>query len=846
MSFLLASSRLPRRYVVSAGLLTVAVLFSAAALGSLHTPILCAVAAVLAVASFVSWFSSSPLRARLPATILLSAGVCLTAFTALQASSLPASLVRALSPATADVWARALAPLHQPGPAWTSLSLDPTATRIQVLRGVTYIAAFLVALRIAELRSGSRFLSTIVIGTAVFLAMSALIHPLVGAERVFGIYKPVETFSERHIAPLLNSNHLAAYVNIGFCLALGMAFEKRADPYRPIPIAAAVLLGATQIWIASRGGIVAMIFGALCVVLAARVSRQFAPGGASVLLPVLLVAAGLVMIVLGLAPDAASEVQSADVSKIRVALSALPLALRSPFFGVGRGAFEVAFPSVRHDDFGYVSFTHPENLPVQWLTEWGIPMTVLGFGALAVGLRPKVLAMSKSPAIGAWSALATTFVQNFVDFNSEVPAIGIACAVCAAMVVAGRGTQRSGWIHRWGAHPRGVAALIVVASFASIVVALRGWPHELDTDRADLRAAMSRPFDDAFEARERQALLLHPSEAYVPFAGAIVAYRAHQNVIPWVERALELATIYGPAHLVLADQLARSRPAQARLEYRLAATQQRPLLAAAMTRAVPLVHSFEDALELVPSNGGRAEALDALAGSLGDRLPATSERLDEMVRALDRNALEPLARSIDDANADIKAGGAAPWCSDRAACLEPGLRAVTHLEALEPGRCEPFVARAGLQLANDGGAPVLHQLELEAQTSTNPVVCWRALGELALAENNDPYVTTAEEAVARSGCGADEECVANLGWAASIEERRGNLRRAIMYYERAQERAPARTDIAEHIATLASQTGLHAEALDAYRRLQKSTPNADRWRALADHEKTQMLNEVTP
>ncbi len=823
--------------------LAFAIAFSALALGALHTPVLCVIAAVLAIAAFLGWYPASPIRPRLPATILLTSGVLLTTFTALQAMRLPASFVRALSPAAADVWAGALAPLHEPGPAWTSLSLDPIATRVEVLRGVTYVAAFVVALRIAERRRGQRFLSSTIVVTAIALAMAAILHPLLGAERVFGIYKPVAAIPERHIAPLLNANHLAAYINIGFCLALGMALDHRAARYRPLVIAAAALLVATQVWVGSRGGVAALLFGATCVFLTARTSRRFAQSGFDLLVPVAIIGAGLLMLVLGSAPEAAAEIGSLDVSKVRIALSALPLALRYPLFGVGRGAFEVAFPSVRHDDGGYVSFSHPENLPVQWLTEWGIPTALLAFFALVTAMRPRVLATSSSPAIGPWSAIAATAVHNLVDYNSELPAIGIAVAVCAGMLVAGRGTPRNGLIHRWGSHPRTVATGIAFATLASIAVALYGWPHELRQDRTAMYADSAQLAPRDFLKSEREALLHHPSEPYLPFIGAIAASRRHETAIPWVERTLTLAQIYGPAHLILAGELQRRSPAQARLEYRLAMTQDPALAAGALASATTLVATFEDAIELTPSTVGRLEVLRALAGSLTLRLPSTSERLDELSRALDADAMDPLQRVIADTNDDLQEGDAAPWCRDPARCLGTGLAATLHLATLQPGLCAPRFSRARLQVAAGDTAAALHDLQVAAPTATDPPECWRSLGELALAAKSDTYVTAAEDAIARSGCDTDTECASNLAWAASLEERRGNYRRAMVYYARAQEKTPGRGDLGERVAQLASGMGLHAEAMEAYQKLARTGHDAAKWSQLADVERMRALHE---
>ena len=50
-------------------------------------------------------------------------GIGLTAYTALHGLAV-------IAPHNADVWSRALAPLHEPGPSWAPISLDPTATHL--------------------------------------------------------------------------------------------------------------------------------------------------------------------------------------------------------------------------------------------------------------------------------------------------------------------------------------------------------------------------------------------------------------------------------------------------------------------------------------------------------------------------------------------------------------------------------------------------------------------------------------------------------------------------------------------------------------------------------------------
>jgi tetratricopeptide (TPR) repeat protein len=835
---------------VSRALFALALFGSAFALGGLHTPVLCAAAALMAGAAFFGWYRAEPAQSRLPATILFVTGVALTAFTALQALPLPAGLVRLLSSATADVWSGAFAPLREAGPAWTTLSLDPTATRVQVLRGVVYLTTFVAALRICDRHGGARFLTLVIVVTAVGLAVAAMLHPMFGAQRVFGVYRPQDTISERHIAPLLNPNHLAAYLNIGFCLALGMAIDRRAERLRPIAIASALFLAATQIWVASRGGMVALVFGAVCTAMMARVSRRFAlKASAQILIPLLVVAAGLAMVVVGSSPDAVNELNSTDVSKTRLAMDGLRLVPHHALFGVGRGAYEVAFPLVRTDP-GFSLATHPENLPVQWLTEWGVPVALAGFVAMAIALRPRVLLVSSSPAIGAWCAIATTVVHNLVDFSSEVPAIGIALAACGAMVVAGHGTARSGVIHRWGKRPRTLSIALAGATVLLSAITLATWPHELDEERIALYHDVTQPdlqrnFADVVHA----ALARHPSEPYVPFIASVDASRRGRSVVPWVERTLSLAPIYAPAHFVLAQQLSPLSASQARLEYRLTVEQESggsPLMGRAILLGSQLVGSYDDALELLPPKFPvRGRVLEELAEALGRRLPATTERLDEMLRKADPNSRQGLERSLRNTMADVEAGRAAPWCDGEYSCVETGLATAARLQALTPGSCEPLVASARLLIAANRAADGLHALREGAQTASNPLECWRGLGELALRANNDVYVEVAEEEVGRSGCDTESECANNLMWIGGLEEGRGNPRRAVGYFQRAHEKSPDRTDILERLGSLASMLGMHAQALEAFRALQARSPDA-RWEAAAEREKSTLFQPVAP
>ncbi len=86
---------------------------SALAVGTVHTITLCVVTGVLAVAAVLAWWGAEPMKARSAATPLLFTGIGLTAYTALQCVPMPIGWLAVIAPHNADVWSRALSPLHE-------------------------------------------------------------------------------------------------------------------------------------------------------------------------------------------------------------------------------------------------------------------------------------------------------------------------------------------------------------------------------------------------------------------------------------------------------------------------------------------------------------------------------------------------------------------------------------------------------------------------------------------------------------------------------------------------------------------------------------------------------------
>jgi tetratricopeptide (TPR) repeat protein len=839
------------RQRAGAWLFAAVVLGSALALGGLVTWILCVITGALAASTFLLWFGAEGTRGRPVAGVLVTVAVVLLVFTGIQCIPMPIGWLKAIAPESADVWSRALNPLHEPGPSSATLSLDPIATRIQVLRGVAYLLAFVSALRIAQRREGVTFLIRVLSLSGLVLAFAALLHPALGAEKVFWIYEPENrAIAARHIAPLLNANHLGAYLNVGICVTLAAAISPKPPFSRSIAFGVFLVLLATELWVASRGGVIGTVLGCLVVVVMTRAARrvEYSARMNALALGAVFIA-GIGMIVLSSSEEAWQELATSDVSKLELSREALRLARLFPVFGVGRGAFQVAYPAVREIP-GYIDFTHPENIVAQWATEWGIPVALLAAAAIAWALRPSTVMARSQPPVGAWGAIAALGVHNLVDFSLEVPAVVIAAAVCAAVAAGGTGGGGArGPLSGWSLRTTPIAVSAIGAAVIGIAVVVPGMGHELRDDRAAMheRAVDVHLGAPEFRAAVRGCMLRHPGEAYFPFLGALRAFRTkEESVVPWIGRTLERSPVYGPAHLVLAQSLAVRSPSQARLEYRLALEQDSSTREAFRAEAPRLVGSYDDAMQLVPHSGpARGTAIYVLIESLKERLPATRVRLDDDLLAIIPDAVDPARRIAREVLSDLRDEEAAPWCAaDRKACLAKGLAAAVRLKEAKPDECEGYYVHSQLIAAAGDPKRGLEELEDASAKVQDWTWCLRELVSIAREMKDEARVNAALERFTRAGCASDDECVQNLVYVARVEHERGNVRRALALYKKAYERNPT-DDLLAASASLASHIGLHAEAMEDYAKLAEKNPGDSRWTAALLAEREAIARNVT-
>ena len=819
--------------VVGRWVLAAAILVSALALGALHTPVLAFSAVLASAAALLLWWEAEPLDPRPAATALVAVAIGLIAWTALQTVPLPRGIVAALAPANADVWARALTPLHETGPGWITISLDPHAGRVQVLRGLAYLAVYLAALQVARRHDGVVFLERVLVVASSAAAAAALLHPALGVRKIWGLYEPREPYAyfTDHIGPLLNMNHLAGYANVGLLVAWASVVGRRGAIPRLLAVVVVLLLGATTVWSLSRGGTATMLVGVVVVTVVAFLARRTRLPGATTKLAVGIAAiAGAAVLLLSLFDETRSKFLANNLSKLELARDVG--ALWKPFglLGLGRGAFESTYPSVRTGT-EYFVFTHPENIVMQWTTEWGIPVAVAGFAAVAWALQPRTVLARSRPPIGPWGALVALALHNLVDFSSEVPGVMFALAVCAAIVTGGTGGAPARHRARWAARPRLVALGPAVLVLVGVAITVPVSDQELSNDERSFRdAGLDQAAGlSAFHDRARAAMLRHPAAPYFPYVGAVRAVVVRdESILPWAARALERSPVYGRVHLLLARSLFARHAAQARLEYRIACEQDNALCA--VDDASRLVASYDDAMELVPEGVRGAAVLEHMTTLLGPRLPSSVVRLDRDLLERDPTNLAPVQRT---SAADLRdLVDDAPWCAppSRSDCIADGLAAAARLKASAPDRCEGYAIAGELRVAAGEVDAGFAELEGALDHVADRSLCARRMVTLAEKVGNRARVDASLDRLLKLGCEKTSECVENLLFAAGVESTRGSARRSLALVKRAWERAPERDDLLVDMAQRAQAQGLHGEALDAYMKLDTRHPEDPRWK----------------
>lgn len=758
--------------------------------------------------------------------------LALSAYTIVQTLPLPLSVLRGLSPVAADVWSRSLLPLGEEVTSG-SISLDRGASLLEALKWASYACTFYSA-TILSRRRGAEFGVAIVFTSAVIVATVTIGHQLLEARKLYGFYKPITNFDQNHFGPLPNPNNLAGYLNLGLFCGLGLLFGRRALIPRTITTIGCAILVGVGVLGGSRGGLLALLVGTVVFSILVFVTRRRRDAdGAEAgtvrravwLLPgILALGAGLVLVGRNSAFVREMSMASGGLDKFKMPVWTKPLVLDFKWVGIGRGAFESVFPAYHPPVKGNVVFTHPENLLVQWSSEWGL-LGVVALLCFVWLFRPNRLAMFRSALnAGALVGVGTLLLHNLADLSVELFGVGTALTVVLGSLWGDerrRGGKRDHEPRPW--FVRGAAA----ASIALAVVIVARGDHAVTQDRravSELLAAGSSKVDDA-RAGVRTSMLAHPADYYFPLAGAMLALQTNENPIPWIQRALERGPVVGRTHFVLSEILVRRGLLnQALLEMK-TAVECEPQLAAAVGRfAVQNTRVASELLRVVPEEATEHVQVDVLE--------AMSQALDrpedlEAAEALDREALarQPERRSTRERVVQrrlVALGDGSPPCADRARCVDELTAQADEYRARWPksSRGAQILAEVARVLGRPEEARAI--LADACPLPADAAQCWRMLAPLVTVEELPELLSK----LTSVSCTNRSDCAEAHDWAAGMLESRKQWAQAFTSRELAIEQVFSEERLLA--AALDAETaGLYGDAIRVLKRLKARRKGPD-------------------
>jgi hypothetical protein len=391
----------------------------------------------------------------------------------LQALPLPDAVVRTIAPAT-QLWRSGLAPgVPQRvqgddgppvAPPASTLSHDPEASLCTAAQLASYWILFQCVLGLGRGHGPLRRFGLATVANASLMTLFAIAQALAWGGKIYGIRPVTERSGWLTGGPFVCHNHLAAYLNLAFGLALGFLLatlqefphprsrrkgrgssSRRFAPGKSLWAGyAAGLIFAGVVASHSRGGFLALLIStALTIFILRPNSVRIGPS-----LGFMLAVTALFLIATGTASPFQRLASVADPTNpeyggVAGRIEGWGVALRAwrafPIWGTGLGSFPAATAPFYRAQFGSFYFSHAENEYVQMLTEGGIVglllalLTLLGIALMARRARDAApTSRERALVLGASMAVLSLSIQCLSDFPMHIPGVAITAVVVAA------------------------------------------------------------------------------------------------------------------------------------------------------------------------------------------------------------------------------------------------------------------------------------------------------------------------------------------------------------------------------------------------------------------------------
>jgi len=752
-------------------------------------------------------------------------------FTFLQTIPLPFSWLADLAPSNAAVWARALSPINGLTPTYGTISLAPELSRVEVVKWVSYgVLAWSGFIWAQGYRL--RTVAMLTLGLSVTAGLLTAMHGAMNLTSVFGIYEPRIAFPRWNMGPLLNTNHLSAYLNLGYFSGLSLLLSSQQSKPTARTALLIVMTGGLAtgvVLLASRGGVFVLLFGSLVTLVLGRSSKRSKRGWGWSSTP-WLVGILFVATTIGFTWYRAillKQLLEKDVAKLYVARDALALVRDFRIFGIGRGAFESVFFAYKKLP-NHVTWTHPENIIIQWTTEWGIPVTLLGFAFLIAPLvRLRGWRRSTMGRVLCFN-LVLLLVHNLVDFSLEVPGIaGLAAYIYGSILGSSNAIAHSAEMptaikrvrgHRtdsWSLARVAIGVVCVPLGVSCIFLA-RSRPALLSDLRSEAAHLSRQPYSTVSLGLLTGWMKRFPAEPYFPLVGGIVTSRnAPLTSLPWFNRALELAPTMGHVHLVLADTLrVAGLKAQALIEARLAAEQ---LPAHAGFVAVQIETTPEELLTFLPeSHGGYVSYLEAVLSRLPPEAPIAEAVRSRLLEKSPCNIQSRTVRIQRLLRESKQPDSPCLEATAKQACIDSIDREIDGLAACPGGADSALLMRVEWHWYLGDRQQAVRMLEDGCMRSAGNSSCFASLASKASAIRDVETMARAIRRVLSLECKGEAACAKTWGWVASVHAQQGDNISAYAAASHAVEQDSTNLLLRDLLGDTAMRVGAWDRAIHAY------------------------------
>lgn len=748
------------------------------AMGGVHTPVI--IATGLACAATLWWARrTGRFEPRLAVALVAALGL----LALLQTIPLPFAVTRALSPAAADVWKAAYEPIFGHGPGWIPLSIDPAASLLEATKWLSAAVVLGLAAHVGR-KQELTAVARVIAGAAALVAIVTLTHGAAGAEQLYGFYEPDQNPARWATAPLLNPNNLAGYLNLGVFAALSLLLSTEKRDERIFATICTALLVGQVLLTGSRGGVLALGFGALIVT-----SYVFGPGSRKVdksarILLLVGVGAGILTGLYSATTGVWADLTAEGVEKLTGFEVMLSVVADYPLVGTGAGAFEGAFAPHQPPASGAL-YSHPENFVLAWLTDFGLP---LGGATLLLAFwvfRPSQLGPRRSLRARVLATGVFVFLlQNLGDLalSTLAPLLLVATALGGLV-----GAARSPSADARTAAFRTTTSRTLVVGWGLLFVALAmarptsAYDARIDAHRAVVTTNLASPAaKKALLAQLHEAMLEHPGDPYLPLLVARVEAAAPNGApFRWIGLALRRNPQAARAYLLLSDVLsARGATSQAMSAARRATISDASVAHETATRLLRDRRPTDDWIDLVPEGELGATVLREIAIRLP---PGSSDRarlLDTASNLAPRNG-STLEMTANEFLGRIETRQAP--CSPPAACIHRVKVLLEQAQRLAPDD-EHLVPLSARRLAA-AGQPNEAAALLAAHCSHADVPCLRT--RVLLAGLYGLPLTDAGEALTAAVCHEAKPCADAHRWLAGMHESRREPGSALAHLESA-------------------------------------------------------------